>query len=670
MKIRNNFLLALTCLFVFASCDVMSPSVSIFDGSGTSYSSSDNIKKADYYGTVDYYADSKGIHISIPLEEHNINKITLYEIQGITDIHMATVKTVSPLYNYALDGSPCGEIMYEVKGETKTEKRSYYRTNYLEGTITLDLSFVEPGKNYNFLLALDEPELETGGGGTYYSSNTSNYEKTPKVRYFKRFSLRAANEVFYSDFIEAEYNSETDKYTVKPVDVKTLGLPFAIKDYSDVSMTASALYKDSLDSKRTPIPVPLAINPVLTTESSLSIIAENIADADYGADYVLASISGSLQFTDHLDYQINDSSTTDEKIAYYTQLYSQKTYSYNCPYIRSSGVTKTVNFSDRRMNLTVTPESDDNLVSFVMLTDASAISIYRQSAEEKQPFLAGAMSGSFKRGETYTFVDYYAEPGVVYTYYVTWDGGRKSKLVSVTTTSSMKYKPNAPVMTYKYDSEEAKGVFTIVTNPFTGKLPEDYHGKIVFEYSQKYKDHNMSWSSDIFDMTITDADVSYTIFKNDIYYKLINYDDVRLTVKEPSSKSYFVTITAQKEGISYQHYYLLKEKGSMPVVDMNDDCNNESSENENQKEKEFEMSDIKLNTGEEFYTLKPSVKDDYAELKSITQNEDGSVSIEIYLPAWTNYAHIRREYVMKYTEELYNTHEWSSWSPGEDGKGS
>ena len=669
MKLNNKILLILFCL-IFVSCE------NFIQISGPGYTnsigySSEDANCEDYDGDVDYYADSKGIHIRIPLEENKINKIVLYEIQGSTEVQMAKVKPVSRLYNYALDGTPCGEIMYEVKGENKTEKRAFYQTNYLEGTINLDLNFVEPGKNYHFLLCLDEPEIEIGGGGTYYSRNNSSdteYEEKPKVRYCKTFSQRAADEVFYSDFIKASYNSETDKFTVDPVDIKTLGLPFAIKDYSDITLSASALYKDTLDSKRTPLTVSLAINPVAATETSLSVIAENIEDADYGADYALASISGSIQFKDHLDYQINESSTADEKRAYYTQLYAQKVYTYNCPYISCPSVPATVNFPDKRMNVTVTPEADDNLLSFTLLTDASLISIYRQSAEEKEPFLAGTMSGRFVSGETYTFTDYYAETGKTYTYFVRWNGGRKSKSVSVTTTSGMKYKPNAPVMTYEYDSEVEEGIFTITTNPFTGKLPESYHGTIAFIYVAKilkthinYKDEEEReyYFHDVFNMLIKDTDTTYQVYKYDLSYSK-DYDsewDGKLIVKEPyfigqkdensndssssyssstNVNSYYVTITGQKEGITYQHYYLLKDTGSMPVIEGEKGSNSSGNGNK------IDINDIRLEDGEEFYTLKPAVEDDYAEIRSITQNADGSVSITVYIPSWTNTLHLEK----------------------------
>lgn len=672
MKTINKILLIFFCL-MFISCENSIQLYSSNESRGKSYSSEDP-DCTDYEGDIDYYADSKGIHISIPLEEHKINKIVLYEIQGSTEIEMAKVKPVSRLYNYALDGSPCGEIMYEVKGEDKTEKRAYYRTNYLEGTINLDLNFVEPGKNYHFLLCLDEPEIESGGGGTYYSSsNSSNsdYEEKPRVRYCKAFSQRAADEVFYSDFIKASYNSETDKFTVNPLDVKTLGLPFEIKDYSDISLSASALYKDTLDSKRTPLAVPLAINPLLATETSLSVIAENIEDADFGADYALSSISGSLQFKDHLDSQINESSTADEKKTYYAQLYSQKVYSYNCPYINCPSVPAVVNFPDKRMNVTVTPEADDNLLSFTLLTDATVINVYRKSAEEKEPFLAGTMSGRFVSGETYTFTDYYAESGKSYTYFVRWNGARKSKSVSVTTTSGMKYKPNAPVMTYEYDSEAEEGIFTITTNPFAGKLPENYHGTITFIYVAKILATHGSYNGeaeweyyyhDVFDMLIKDTDTTYQVYKYDLSYSA-SYDsewDGKLIVKEPyfagqkdedsnesnssysssiNENSYYVTITGQKEGITYRHYYLLKDKGSMPAIDSirEDDGYNSSTDPD-----EIDISDIALRVGEELYTLKPSVKDDYAKIKNVTQNEDGTVSIQVYLPSWTNHAELRR----------------------------
>lgn len=659
MKVIINFLSFLACLTILISCQPASM------GSEESESVGDETIYADYHGTVNYYSDSKGIHISIPLEEHKINKIDLYEIQGTTEIQMATVTPVSQLYNYGIDGTPCGEKMWAINGENKTEVRAYYRTNYLEGTINLDLCFVEPGKNYNFLLYLYEPKNISGGGESYFSVS---FDRTPKARYSYKFSQIANDESQYSDFIKAEYDSGKDKFTVKPVDIKTLGLPFEIEEYSDITMMATALYKDTLNTSRTQLPVPLTINPDTTTETSLSVIAEKIDDIDFDTDYTLALISGSLEFTEHLEKTITDSSTDDEKREYYTALYSQKTYTYNCPYITCSGVPATVNFPDKRMNISLTPEADDNLVSFTMLTDATMISIYRQSAEEKEPFLAGTMKGSFISSSSYSFPDYYAESGKDYTYFVTWDGERKSKSSTVTTISNMKYKPNAPEMSYKFLSDSKMGVFTVVTNPLTDKLPAGYSGSIDFVYGKQ----ETYYFTKVFDFTVKDSDTAVYISSEQLQRGrgIMSVMPPETEKKESSNiyynfkNSYFVTIKRQSNNISYTHYYILTDLGTMPKVTA---PKSEAEQREEDLNKEITKDDIELGPGLEFYTLKTEEKGDYAELKSVTQRSDGTVEIKLYLPKWTNYARIKREYLIRSNEEIYNKHEWTSCFHEDDG---
>lgn len=659
MKVIINFLSFLACLTILISCQPASM------GFEESESVGDETIYADYHGTVNYYSDSKGIHISIPLEEHKINKIDLYEIQGTKEIQMATVTPVSQLYNYGIDGTPCGEKMWAINGENKTEVRAYYRTNYLEGTINLDLCFVEPGKNYNFLLYLYEPKNISGGGESYFSVS---FDRTPKARYSYKFSQIANDESQYSDFIKAEYDSGKDKFTVKPVDIKTLGLPFEIEEYSDITMMATALYKDTLNTSRTQLPVPLTINPDTTTETSLSVIAEKIDDIDFDTDYTLALISGSLEFTEHLEKTITDSSTDDEKREYYTALYSQKTYTYNCPYITCSGVPATVNFPDKRMNISLTPEADDNLVSFTMLTDATMISIYRQSAEEKEPFLAGTMKGSFISSSSYSFPDYYAESGKDYTYFVTWDGERKSKSSTVTTISNMKYKPNAPEMSYKFLSDSKMGVFTVVTNPFTDKLPAGYSGSIDFVYGKQ----ETYYFTKVFDFTVSDSDTDVYISSEQLQRGrgIMSVMPPETEKKESSNiyynfkNSYFVTIKRQSNNISYTHYYIHTDLGTMPKVTA---PKSEAEQREEDLNKEITKDDIELGPGLEFYTLKTEEKGDYAELKSVTQRSDGTVEIKLYLPKWTNYARIKREYLIRSNEEIYNKHEWTSCFHEDDG---
>ena len=498
MKILFKFLSIFTCLIVLISCK---PSSMGYEND----SNDDEIIYADYSGDVDYYADSKGIHISIPLEGKKINKIVLYEEQGTKELKVAVVAPVSPLYYYAFDGTPCGEKMYQVNNGVKTEISAFYRTNYLEGTINIDLCFVEPEKNYNFVLYLYEPVYITGGGSSDLNNNRLSEEF--KTRYSKRFTIRAFDESLYSGFIEAEYDSEKDKFTVKPIDIKSLNLPFEINDYSDITITASALYKGNLDSNQIQLSVPLAINPDTSTEVSLSEIAEKIDDIDFDSDYTLDSISGSLEFKEHLEKTINDSSTDDEKRKYYEKLYSQKSFSYCFTYINGSGIPEIVNMPDKRMPVFVTSEADDNLVSFNFPTNATMINIYRKSAGEKDFFLAGTMKGSFTSGNSYSFPDYYAETGKTYTYYVTWDGGRKSKSASVTTTSIMKYKPNAPEMTYSYLEESKSGSFSVIVNPFKNKLPDNYKGSIDFVYGiqEKY------YFTKVFDFTVKDSDTEVYI---------------------------------------------------------------------------------------------------------------------------------------------------------------
>ena len=61
MKVIINFLSFLACLTILISCQPASM------GSEESESVGDETIYADYHGTVNYYSDSKGIHISIPL---------------------------------------------------------------------------------------------------------------------------------------------------------------------------------------------------------------------------------------------------------------------------------------------------------------------------------------------------------------------------------------------------------------------------------------------------------------------------------------------------------------------------------------------------------------------------------------------------------------------------
>ena len=656
MKKINRFIIILISCFTFLACDhslYLGQDIYSYGQEYSKYGSGESFNQKEYDGTVNYHADNRGIHISLPLDENTINKIELYELQDTTEILMASVAPLSDTYYYALDGSPCGKNMTEVRGESESTISANWRTNYLEGTINLELPYVEPGKTYNFLLYLDEPKHEkheqnSPDSDIYIQDSYFDWE-TGKTRYaatrwYKLFSLKAPEENIYLNSVSATYDSEADKFTVNSLDVKSLGLPLNIKEYSDIAFTASALYKDSLDESKSPLTVPLAVNPYIASENSLSQIAELLEDADYGADYKLAGVSGSIAFTEHLDYSINENSSAEERKAYYTQLYSQKMYVYNCPYIGGAKLPQTVIFPDKRMAVTVKAEADDNLVSFTMITDARNISIYRKAEDEKDVFLTGTMSGNFVSGETYSFPDYYAETGKSYKYYVMWDGNRRSKTAQVTTVSGMKYKPSAPAMTYAYDSENEKGVFTVTTNPFTDKLPEGYHGNIDFVYGALLKnlDTNNFYFAKEFDFSLNDTDTQVKIFKDDLSYS--HYDELSewdgyLTVQAPEKnkkksddkfkESYFVTISGTKDSITYTHNYLLMEKGSMPKIKP------AGTKNYNDSEK-IDINDIVLPDGEELYTLKPAVKGDYAEIRSISQNEDGSVAIKVYLPSWTN----------------------------------
>lgn len=644
MKKIFMFLYILLAFFLFIACKV-----DIGDMSSSWASANSGIK--DYSGTVEHYADEKGIHIRIPLNEKiKINNIILYEVSGRKEIPMASVKLISDKYYYALDGSPCGEEMTEVRDGQSYTVSATYHTNYFNETIKIDLPFVEPGKNYDFLLCLDEPVYyEDTGTKTYSNSNNP-------PRHFFIFSQSAASETALSEIIEASYNSETDKYTAKALDIKKIGLPFDVVDDNDFLFSISANYLDSLDSKRSPLVVPLSLKTTEETEVSLSLLAELIPDADYGADYILKSVSGSFSFTEHTPDSFDEAATADEKRSYYEKLYRQKSYTFNCPSISDSKLPQKVNFADKRMAITVTPQADSNLVAFTLLTDSNVINIYRKSPDEKDAFLAGTMTGTFVCGEKYSFPDYYSESGKNYSYHVTWNDDktqRKSRDVSVTTTSSMKYKPNAPVITYEYDSEMERGIFTVVKNPLTDKLPVGYKGQIDFEYNYYLK------------FTLYDTDTSVIIPKSTLTKLTDDYNSVKTPYK--------ITVTGEIDSITYTHYALLTEQGSMPKVPrIKSQWELEQEEIEKEKNKKITKDDILLEPGQEFYDFKPEVEGDYAELRSVTQKNDGTVEIKIYLPNWTNYAYIERNYSVKVTKEMFYSgfdkygYDNASWDGGNE----
>ena len=126
---------------------------------------------------------------------------------------------------------------------------------------------------------------------------------------------------------------------------------------------------------------------------------------------------------------------------------------------------------------------------------------------------------------------------------------------------------------------------------------------------------------------------------------------------------YFVTINCQSNNITYTHYYVLTDLGNMPNVT----APKSESEQREDLNKEITKDDIELEPGQEFYTLKTEEKGDYAELKSVTQRSDGTIELKLYLPKWTNYARIEREYLIKSSEDLYDKHEWTSCFHKDDG---
>ena len=626
-----------------------------------------------YDGTVDHYSDAKGIHIRIPLNEDlKINKIELYEVSAADEILMASVNLVSPQLFYALDGSPCGQTMTEIRGEETSTVSANWHTNYFDETVTLDLPFVEPGKKYDFMLCLYEPEYKTGDRNT----TEKFYEGTILARYNKPFSEKASSQTAWPGLIEASYNSETDKFTVNALDLKTLELPYDIEDDSDISLSLSAAYVDSHDSKRSPVSLPLTINPSEATENSILPIVEFMDDVNYGSDYKIQSLSGSLSYKNHVENNITDTSTADEKKAYYTKLYTQKNYLYNCPYISATKLPQTIKITDQRMTISVRAEEDSNIVSVNMPVNASVISIFRKTKDENDYFLAGTMTGTFVNGNTYTFPDYYAETGKNYTYYVVIDASRKSKSVSVETLSSMKYKPNAPEMTYEFNSQyPGEGVFTVITNPFTNKLPPLYSGEIDFVYGAKGREvygffnGKKKWRDffeSVFNFTLSDSDSTVTIPKNKLWYNMYSGNEKEwdgiLIVEEPGEKSYKVTITAEKDSITYLHNYILKEMGSMPTVTppaYDDDyptIPEPEEEPEDDNIDDIKIEDLVSENGDTLYVIEKPSEGDYAEIRSINQNADGSVAIKVYLPKGTYRARLwrnTRDIQIKTSAEFY-----------------
>lgn len=654
MKRIFLFLSIIFSALVFSACV---NSVEIGEHRWPSVSSTSTVQATKKYdGTVDHYSDAKGIHIRIPLNEDlKINKIELYEVSAADEILMASVNLVSPQFFYALDGSPCGQTMTEIRGEETSTVSANWHTNYFDETVTLDLPFVEPGKKYDFMLCLYEPEYKTGDRNTTEKFN----EGSILARYNKPFSEKASSQTAWPGLIEASYNSETDKFTVNALDLKTLELPYDIEDDSDISLSLSAAYVDSHDSKRSPVSLPLTINPSEATENSILPIVEFMDDVNYGSDYKIQSLSGSLSYKNHVENNITDTSTADEKKAYYTKLYTQKNYLYNCPYISATKLPQTIKITDQRMTISVRAEEDSNIVSVNMPVNASVISIFRKTKDENDYFLAGTMTGTFVNGNTYTFPDYYAETGKNYTYYVVIDASRKSKSVSVETLSSMKYKPNAPEMTYEFNSQyPGEGVFTVITNPFTNKLPPLYSGEIDFVYGAKGREvygffnGKKKWKNffeSVFNFTLSDSDSTVTIPSNELRYSgSYNSDtewDGSLIVEEPGEKSYKVTITAEKDSITYLHNYILKEMGSMPTVSPytgNDYPTIPEEEPEDDNIDDINIEDLVSENGDTLYVIEKPAEGDYAEIRSINQNADGSVAIKVYLPKGTYRAELVR----------------------------
>ena len=158
----------------------------------------------------------------------------------------------------------------------------------------------------------------------YVKSEFSNYiERSNSTRYSKLFSVKTPAKNDYCDFIKTQYNSDTNELSVDPIDVMTLGFPMDIKTYSDISLSAEAIYQNSLDSKGVPLSFPIEINPTEITEINFLSLTEFLDDFEFGIDYKFDSLSGSLSFQDHMDLSIDDSSTVDERKKYYTQLYNK-----------------------------------------------------------------------------------------------------------------------------------------------------------------------------------------------------------------------------------------------------------------------------------------------------------------------------------------------------------
>ena len=172
----------------------------------------------------------------------------------------------------------------------------------------------------------------------------------------------------------------------------------------------------------------------------------------------------------------------------------------------------------------------------------------------------------------------------------------------------------------------------------------------------------------LFDFTVSDSDTDVYISKE----KLKSGGGVmsvmpsvkKVTFDSYFKNSYLVTIKGQSNNISYTHYYILTTLGNMPKITA---PKSEAEQIEEDLNKEITKDDIELEPDQKFYTPKTEVKGDYAELKSITQKEDGTVELKLYLPKWTNYAHIEREFVIRSNDELYYKHEWKSSFHKDDG---